>query len=79
MGKVRIRFTPRNELRVLDHDVTLASGVTVHNPMRVLPNARGSEVVFSLFRQPGTSDATFAEDAKRVEKDLRALGAVLGG
>ena len=76
-GRVRIRFTPRNDLLVLDHDVTLPSGVTIHNPMRVLPNGRGSEVVFTLFRQPGTSDAKFAEDARWVEKDLHALKALL--
>ena len=77
MGRVRIRFTPRNDLLVLDHDVTLPSGVTIHNPMRVLANGRGSEVVFTLFRQPGTSDAKFAEDASWVEKDLRALKTAL--
>ena len=77
MGRVRIRFTARNDLLVLDHDVTLPSGVTIHNPMRVLANGRGSEVVFTLFRQPGTSDAKFAEDTKWVDKDLRTLKAVL--
>jgi hypothetical protein len=79
MGKVRIRFTPRNELGVLDHDVTMPSGVTIHNPMRVLPNGRGSEVVFSIFHRPDTSDAKFAEDAKWVEKDLRTLASILEG
>jgi hypothetical protein len=47
--------------------------------LRVLPNGHGSEVVFSVFRRPGTSDAKFAEDAKWIEKDLRALRTVLGG
>ncbi|MBI4356016.1 MAG: SRPBCC family protein, partial [Candidatus Omnitrophica bacterium] len=31
-GKVRIRFAERNRLGVMDHDVTLESGVTIHNP-----------------------------------------------
>ena len=52
MGKVRVRFHPRNAEGILDHDVTLPSGETVHNPMRVMPNARGSEVVFSVFVGP---------------------------
>jgi hypothetical protein len=29
-------FVPRNEYGVLDHEVTLPSGESVHNPMRVI-------------------------------------------
>jgi uncharacterized membrane protein len=77
MGKVKIRFAERNTFGVLDHDVTLESGATVRNPMRVLPNGAGSEVVFSLFRLPETSEAKFAEDGNWVAGDLRALKAVI--
>ena len=42
-GMVRVKFAGRNALGVLDHDVTLASGVTVRNPMRVMPRGQGSE------------------------------------
>src|SRR5512139_1010493 len=49
MGKVKVRFVPRNAFGVLDHDVVLPTGESVHNPMRVLPNGAGSEVVFTLF------------------------------
>lgn len=73
MGKVKIRFVPQNALGVLDHDVTLESGATVHVPMRVIPNGTGSEVVFTVIRDPGVSDEKFAEDARWVEKDLNAL------
>lgn len=73
MGKVKIRFAKRNTFGILDHDVILESGVKIHNPMRVVPNGSGSEVVFILFRQPDTSDEKFSEDAKWVEKDLRIL------
>ncbi len=79
MGKVKVRFADRNQLGVLDHDVTLPSGVTIHNPLRVIPNGRGSEVVFSLFHQPGVSDARFAEDARAVKRDLASLKQVLEG
>ncbi len=79
MGQVKVSFADRNELGVLDHDVTLPSGVTIHNPLRVMPNGRGSEVVFSLFRQPGISDAKFAEDAGAVRRDLASLKQVLEG
>jgi uncharacterized protein YndB with AHSA1/START domain len=77
MGKVRVRFAPPNELGVVDHDVTTPSGETFHNPLRVLPNAGGSEVVFTLLRQPGVSDEAYEKDAKTIEKDLRTLKKLL--
>jgi hypothetical protein len=73
IGRVKVRFTEPNRFGVLDHDVTLESGLTVHNPVRVLPNGAGSEVVFSLFRRPGVSAEEFARDGSTVEKDLRTL------
>ncbi len=78
-GKVRVRFAEQNAFGVMDHDVTLESGVTVHNPMRVMPNGEGSEVLFTLIRQPGMSDEQFAKDKAAVEKDLRALKDLLEG
>jgi uncharacterized protein YndB with AHSA1/START domain len=73
MGRVVIVFAPRNEFGVLDHDVTLPSGQTVHNPMRVIADDPGCEVVFTLRRQPGTSDEEFRRDAEAVSADLTAL------
>jgi hypothetical protein len=73
MGKVTIRFVENNPFGILDHDVILESGGKMHNPMRVVPNGLGSEVIFTLFRQPGVSDEQFAEDTQWVEKDLRML------
>ncbi|MER7949295.1 SRPBCC family protein [Streptomyces sp. NPDC096079] len=77
LGRVVVSFTPRNELGVLDHDVTLPSGETVHNPVRVIVSGAGSEVVFSLRRQPGTSDADFERDAATVTEDLVRLKGLL--
>jgi uncharacterized protein YndB with AHSA1/START domain len=77
MGKVKVKFAERNALGVLDHQVTLPSGVTINNPMRVVPNQEGSEVVFTLFRQPDVTDPKFAEDAAWVRKDLAKLKAIL--
>lgn len=76
-GKVKIRFAERNKLGVLDHDVILESGARIYNPMRVVPNGGGSEVVFTLFRQPDMSDEKFSEDAKWVEKDLKILKSLM--
>jgi carbon monoxide dehydrogenase subunit G len=76
-GTVRVRFAERNSLGVMDHDVTLASGVTVHNSMRVVPNGDGSELLFTVIRQPGMSDEQFASDQAAVEKDLKTLKGLL--
>jgi hypothetical protein len=72
-GRVRVRFAPRNAFGVIDHDVTLESGIVVHNAIRVVPNGEGSEFVFTLLRQPGMTDAQFATDKAAVENDLKTL------
>jgi hypothetical protein len=77
VGSATVRFVQENQLGVLDHDVTVPTGETIHNPIRVIPNGRGSEVVFTLFRRPGVSGAQFAQDANAVEKDLRTLKQLL--
>ena len=77
MGKVHIKFVPKNPYGVLDHDVRLESGVTIHNPMRVVPNGEGSEFIFTVIRQPGLSDEKFAADKAAVGRDLQTLKALL--
>jgi len=73
MGRVVVAFAPANELGVLDHDVTLPSGETVYNPVRVIADGVDSEVVFTLRRQPGTSEGDFRRDADMVRADLARL------
>src|SRR5688572_5213829 len=65
LGEAKFRFAAQNDLGVLDHDVELPSG-TFHNPMRVIPNGRGSEVLFTLIQQPGVSDEQFKIDMDTV-------------
>jgi hypothetical protein len=79
MGRVKIRFAGKNDLGVLDHDVTLADGRVFDNPMRVVANGGGSEATFVLFRRPGVSDEEFAADAAMIERDLRELKRILEG
>lgn len=76
-GKVKIRFAEKNILGVMDHDVELESGVVVHNPMRVVPNGDGGELIFTLLRQPDMSEEQFVEDKHAVEKDLETLKKLL--
>jgi hypothetical protein len=45
--------------------------------MRVLANSSGSEIIFTLFRQPGMSNDKYAEDIGLVERDLETLKHVL--
>ncbi|MFI8633410.1 SRPBCC family protein [Microbacterium sp. NPDC077663] len=77
MGDIEVAFVGPVTAGVLDHDVTLPDGTVVHNPMRVLRNDVGSEVVFTLYRRDGVSDAEFAEDAAAIETDLESLRAIL--
>jgi uncharacterized protein YndB with AHSA1/START domain len=77
MGTVKVKFAAQNTFGVLDHDVTLPSGVTFHNPMRVIPNDDGSEVTFTLYRRPDVSDDDFSADMTAVEDDLQQLKSIL--
>ncbi|MFF2522015.1 SRPBCC family protein [Streptomyces liangshanensis] len=77
LGRVVVAFAPPNAFGVLDHDVTLPSGQTVYNPVRVIADGAGSEVVFTLRRQPETTDADFERDAVTVAADLARLKELL--
>lgn len=75
MGRATLTFVPRNDFGVLDHDVTLPSGETVHNPLRVIRDGVGCEVVFTLRRRRGMTDEEFERDAEAVARDLATLKA----
>jgi hypothetical protein len=75
-GPARLRFVDDNPYGVADHRVTVG-GQEVLNPMRVLPNASGAEVLFTLFQRPGVSDVDFERDQTLVQADLERLAAVL--
>lgn len=78
MGRVTVRFVARNELGVLDHDVTLPSGTVVTNPVRVLAHPAGSEVLFTV-RQIELTDEELERDVRLVEADLARLRALVEG
>ena len=79
MGTVEVRYVGATERGILDHDVTLPDGTIVHNPLRVLRNDQGSEVVFSLFKRPGMTDDEFDADAHLVREDLARLNKLFDG
>lgn len=76
-GTSRFRFAPPNALGVVDHTVSAPPDFEVFVPMRVVPNRNGSEVLFTIFRQPTQDDRAFAEDVALVTTDLRNLKRVL--
>lgn len=77
MGRVTVTFAERNDFGVLDHVVTLPSGESVYNPVRVIPDGDASEVVFTLRRQSGMTEDQFDRDAEAVLADLATLKQVL--
>lgn len=77
MGRVKIKFVEKNLYGVVDHDVTLPSGELVHNPLRVVKNSEGSEVVFTLFQGPHMTESEFQSDSELVKKDLQKLKSIL--
>ncbi|HZU59254.1 MAG TPA: SRPBCC family protein [Actinocrinis sp.] len=72
-GRLGLAFAPRNDFGVLDHDVTMPSGEVVYNPMRVIADGDGCEIVFTLRRREGVTDEEFAADAQAVAADLARL------
>lgn len=75
--EMQFQFAPVNQFGVLDHQVTTDAGEVFDNPMRVIPNGNGSEVLFTLFQTPSTSDAQFEQDTGVIRSDLNALKQVL--
>jgi len=77
MGRLKLEFAARNLFGILDHTVTLPTGESFYNPVRVFANGTGSEIVFALFRVPGVTDEDFERDAAAVARDLATLKALL--
>lgn len=77
VGKVTFTFAQPNSFGVLDHGVALPSGESFLNPMRVVANEQGSEVLFTLIRHPPMTEEQFDRDSKVVLGDLEMLKAVI--
>lgn len=76
-GPVKVRFTRKNAFGILDHCVNPGPGVEVFVPMRVVPNASGTEVLLTLFQPAGMSDEKYAEDIRWVEQDSKTLKGIM--
>ena len=77
LGEVKITMTPQNAFGILDHFIYPKPDVEIYVPMRVVANGKGSEVIFTLFREPDMSDSQFVQDQKWVREDLETLKKVM--
>ena len=77
MGEVEVVMADVNEFGVLDHDVKLPDGTSVHNAFRATPSGGGTMLTFVVLRLPGTTKEAFDADIAHVQKDLKALGKLL--
>jgi len=77
-GRARVTFAPPNAYGVLDHEVVTPTGLVVHVPLRAVADGDDAcDVVFTLRRTPGMTDADLARDADLVRADLARLRQVL--
>ena len=76
-GTMHLRFVEANSLGVLDHTVTLASGVSIYNAMRVVPNGTGSELSMVVLQTPPATSEQFAQDVQAVRDDFARIKNVL--
>ena len=77
LGTIEIEMIPKNEFGIVDHKVKLPDGNVLYNPLRVIKNGNGSEVVFTLFRDPNKTEEEFENDAQLVKADLKTLKRIL--
>ena len=76
-GAMRLRFVEANSLGVLDHTVTLASGTSVYNAMRVSANGSGSELSMVVLQTPPATNEQFEQDVRAVRDDFARIKKVL--
>jgi uncharacterized protein YndB with AHSA1/START domain len=72
-GRAQVTVAPDNEYGVLDQHVVTPSGERVYVPLRATADGDGCEVVFTLRRAPGMTDADLERDTALVNADLALL------
>ncbi|HTK16050.1 MAG TPA: SRPBCC family protein [Acidimicrobiia bacterium] len=76
-GDVPTTIAVDGSLGTVDFHMEPAPGVHATAYARVVPNAEGSEFMFTQFQQPGMSDAFFDQLVAAVRHELVALKALL--
>jgi len=77
VGTMHLRFVEVNSLGVLDHTVTLPSGVRIDNAMRVSANGSGSELSMVVLQTPPATGEQFERDVQAVRNDFARIKKVL--
>ena len=77
MGPMTLGFSARNAHGVLDPSVIPGNGAPMYNPMRLLANGEGCELVFTLYRSGGATEEEYERDAAWVAHDLAGLKALM--
>ncbi|MDO1584371.1 SRPBCC family protein [Rhizobium oryzicola] len=77
LGTIQVTFAPANDFGVIDHIVSMPSGLNVHNAFRIVPNGDGAEAIFMVTRLPDMSEEQFSQDAAHVLSDLTSLKRIL--
>jgi len=77
VGTMHLRFVEVNSLGVLDHTVTLPSGVRIDNVMRVSANGSGSELSMVVLQTPPATGEQFERDVQAVRNDFARIKKVL--
>ncbi|RIE02992.1 SRPBCC family protein [Cohnella faecalis] len=76
-GPMSLRFADGNPYGIMDHYVRAGAGNEKPNPARVIPDASGSKVIFTVFQAEDEADREYATTFRNVEEDLLALKSVL--
>jgi hypothetical protein len=79
-GQRVIRFTPRNELGVLDYQVfDRDQDGGPSTPVRLIANADGCELLLVWMQRPGVTDERFKSDVEWIASDLQRLKVLMEG
>jgi hypothetical protein len=76
-GELGIRIEADSRSGVVDFHIAVGEGAESLAGSRVLPNALGSEYVFTQFQAPGMPDDVFAKNVQAVGHELSVLKALL--
>src|SRR3954469_428934 len=72
-GPMTLRFVDLGSTGVLDHHVTLSSGLTVFNSMRLSAEGDYSDLTMHVTQLPNVTDDDFARDVAAVRADFARI------
>lgn len=76
-GVRMLQFAEPNEDGILDFSERADGGEAIVNPMRVVVNSDGCELIFTFFQRPWMNEAEFASATEWIDTDLWQLKSML--